>query len=153
MSANSAAHSAKGGFNQSGGAYFIVLEASLVGKMFAYTPGTSSGGATTSGSIALVTPTTLAGGLTSPNLVVSAGELIKDMGKSVVVKDTGTGASVTYRKFQAVQTPSAILPVPGAGGQVGRSPEYFSFYLEVGREGQQGTTVASAGPPLIARYF
>jgi len=152
--ANSAAHSVRGGFNQSGGAHFIVLQA-LEGKMYAYTPGTLSGGAATSGSVALVTPTTLAGNLTSPNVMVSVGEIIKDMGKSVVVKDTGTGASVTYRKFQAVQTPAAVLPLPGAGGQVGRSPEYFSFYLEVGREGQQGTTLTAspAGPAQIARYF
>lgn len=142
--ANSAAHSAKGGFNQSGGAHFIIITA-LEGKLNVFTPGTGSGGATTAGTMAVTGAATIAPGLGAGVAVaaVGVGKLIKDMGKSVIVD------KVTYRKFQVVQTPSAILPAPGAGGQMGKSADYFSFYLEVGREGQ-ATAPLPAG---IARYF
>lgn len=140
MAANSAAHSAKAGFNQSGGAYFIVI-ADISAKLNVYTPGTGSGGATTAGSMAVTAATVIAPGLAAgvAAAAVGAGKLIKDMGKSVVV------GGVTYRKFQTVQTPSAA----NAGGQMGKSPDYYSFYLEVGRDG--ASTVA--GPAGIARYF
>lgn len=138
MAANSSAHSAKAGFNQSGGAHFIVI-ADISSKLFAYTAGTGSGGATTSGTVAAVTLATLAPNTAgTAGLALGAGKLIKDMGKSVVV------GGVTYRKFQAVVAPSAT----NAGGQAGRTPEYVSFYLEVGRDGAQ-----NAGPAGIARYF
>lgn len=135
MAVNSSAHSARAGFNQSGGAYFIVV-ADISSKLFAYTPGTRSGGEATAGTVAAVTAATLAAGTTP--IALTAGKLIKDMGKSVVV------GGVTYRKFQAVVAPSAA----NANGQAGRTPEYYSFYLEVGRDGAQ-----NAGPAGIARYF
>lgn len=135
MAANSSAHSVKGGFNQSGGAHFIVI-ADISAKLFSYTPGTLSGGATTPGTVTSVAAAALAAGTTP--ITLTAGKLIKDMGKSVVV------GGVTYRKFQAVVAPTAT----NAGGQAGRAPEYYSFYLEVGREGAQ-----NAGPAFIARYF
>ena len=138
MATNSSAHSAKAGFNQSGGAYFIVI-ADIAGKLNVYTPGTGSGGATTSGSMAVTTAATIAPGLAAAGSWVGAGKLIKDMGKSVVV------SNVTYRKFQTVQAPSAT----NAGGQMGASPTYYSFYLEVGRDG----AATAAGPAVIARYF
>ena len=125
--------SAKSGFNQSGGAYFIVIS-DIALKLNAYTPGTGSGGANGNGSVALV----LASELGGVDAALAAGKLIKDMGKSVVV------AGVTYRKFQAVQTPSDT----NAGGQMGKSPSYFSFYLEVGRDGARAVS-----PAGIARYF
>lgn len=134
--ANSGAHSVKGGFNQAGGAHFIVIT-DISSKLFAYTPGAGSGGATKEGTVASVTTTQL-GAPGGAGIVLTAGKLIKDMGKSVTV------AGVTYRKFQAVVAPTAA----NAGGQAGRTPEYASFYLEVGREGQQ-----NAGPAGIARYF
>jgi hypothetical protein len=136
--ANSGAHSVKGGFNQAGGAHFIVI-VDISSKLFTYTPGTGSGGAAKEGTVSAggaVTAATLAPGTTP--IALTAGKLIKDMGKSVVV------GGVTYRKFQAVVAPTA----PNAGGQAGKTPEYYSFYLEVGREGQQ-----NAGPAGIARYF
>jgi len=135
MAANSAAHSVKGGFNQSGGSYFIVVT-DISSKLFAYTPGTGSGGAAGAGTVAPVVAATLAAGTTP--IALTAGKLIKDMGKSVVV------GGVTYRKFQAVVAPTAV----NAGGQAGRTPEYYSFFLEVGREG-----AANASPAGIARYF
>ena len=138
MSVNSAAHSDKGGFNQSGGAYFIVIT-DITSKLFAYTPGTGSGGAAGAGTVASVTTTQL-GGPGGAGILLTAGKLIKDMGKSVVV------GGVTYRKFQAVVAPTAA----SAGGQAGRTPEYASFYLEVGRDGQQ---TSGGGPAGIARYF
>jgi hypothetical protein len=139
MAANSSAHSAKAGFNQSGGAYFIVIS-DISGKLNVYTPGTGSGGAATAGSMAITAATAIAPGLAAgvAAAAVGAGKLIKDMGKSVVV------GGVTYRKFQVVQTPSAA----NAGGQMGKSSDYYSFYLEVGRDGAQ-----VAAPPAIARYF
>ena len=143
MAANSSAHSAKAGFNQSGGAYFIIVDAaglatSSTSKLNVFTPGTGSGGATTSGSMTVTPAATIAPGLAAAHTWVGAGKLIKDMGKTVVV------GGVTYRKFQTVQTPSAT----GAGGQMGASPSYYSFYLEVGRDGAQ-----AVGPAGIARYF
>jgi hypothetical protein len=139
MSVNAGAHSVKGGFNQAGGAHFIVIS-DISAKLFAYTPGTNSGGATTTGTVATVAAAALAAGTTP--ITLTAGKLIKDMGKSVVV------GGVTYRKFQAVVAPTAA----NAGGQAGRTPEYYSFYLEVGREGQQ-TSGGGGGPAGIARYF
>jgi hypothetical protein len=138
MSVNAGAHSVKGGFNQAGGAHFIVI-ADISNKLFAYTPGVNSGGATTAGSVAAADLAVLARNTAgTAGMTLGAGKLIKDMGKSVVV------GGVTYRKFQAVVAPTAA----NAGGQAGRTPEYVSFYLEVGREGQQ-----NAGPAGIARYF
>lgn len=135
MATGSSAFPAHAGFNQSGGAYFIVIT-DISSKLFSYTPGKYSGGATEPGTVAAVTAATLAAGTTP--IALTAGKLIKDMGKSVVV------GGVTYRKFQAVVAPSAA----NAGGQAGRTPEYYSFFLEVGREGAQ-----TAGPAGIARYF
>ena len=140
MASGSSAHPARAGFNQSGGAHFIVITA-LEGRLNVFTPGTGSGGAVTAGTMTLTGAATIAPGLGSGVAVaaVGVGKLIKDMGKSVVV------GGVTYRKFQAVQAPSAT----NAGGQMGKSADYFSFYLEVGREG-----AATAGGPVgIARYF
>ena len=137
MAANSSAHPSKAGFNQSGGAYFIVIT-DISAKLNVLTPGTGSGGATTSGSMTVTPAATIAPGLSSAASWVGAGKLIKDMGKTVVA------SGVTYRKFQTVQAPSAT----NAGGQMGASPTYYSFYLEVGRDGAQ-----AVGPAGIARYF
>jgi len=137
MSVNSAAHSAKGGFNQSGGAYFIVIT-DISGKLNVLTPSTGSGGAITAPVMTVTPAATIAPGLASAGSWVGAGKLIKDMGKTVVA------SGVTYRKFQTVQAPSAT----NAGGQMGASPTYYSFYLEVGRDGQQAVS-----PAGIARYF
>jgi hypothetical protein len=146
MAANSSAHPARAGFNQSGGAYFIVIT-DISGKLNVYTPGTGSGGAATAGTMTVTAATAIAPGLGSGVAAgaVAAGKLIKDMGKTVVVPTGGANSvNVTYRKFQVVQTPSAT----NAGGQMGKVPEYFSFYLEVARDGAQ-----VAAPPAIARYF
>lgn len=158
MSVNSAAHSVNGGFNQSGGAYFIVVTPLATGttlansKLYAHTPGTGSGGAAGAGTVEAVLPATLAPGLSGTVAVdaVGAGRLIKDMGKTIVVPlSANSPIKVTYRKFQTVQTPSAANAAgASAGGQMGAAPSYYSFYLEVGRDGAQ-----NAGPAGIARYF
>jgi hypothetical protein len=137
MSVNSGAHSAKGGFNQSGGAHFIVIS-DISGKLNVLTPSTGSGGGVTAPVMTVTAAATIAPGLASAGSWVGAGKLIKDMGKTVIA------GGVTYRKFQTVQTPSAT----NAGGQMGASPTYYSFYLEVGRDGQQAVS-----PAGIARYF
>lgn len=147
MASGSSAHSARAGFNQSGGAHFIVV-ADISTKLFAYTPGARSGGQTQPGTVAPVTLVTLAPNSATPaaaGVALGVGKLIKDMGKSVVVPTGGANSvNVTYRKFQAVIAPTAL----NAGGQGGRAPEYLTFYLEVGREG-----AANVGPAGIARYF
>ena len=145
MSANLGAHSVKGGFNQSGGSMFMVLTdlSSPVNRLNVLTPGTGSGGAATAGTMTVTAAATIAPGLASAAAAVGAGKLIKDMGKSVVVNN------VTYRKFQTVQTPSAVVGTASAGGQMGKTPDYYSFYLEVARE---GFASSANGPAQIVRY-
>jgi hypothetical protein len=68
-----------------------------------------------------------------------AGQLIRDMGKTIVSLD-----GRTFRKFAVVGSRGvmgAAAIAPGAG--------YATFYLQVGREGQTGTAI----PAPIARYF
>ena len=144
MAANSSAHPARSGFNQSGGAHFIVITdlSTPTNRLNVYTPGTGSGGAATAGTMTVTTAAVIAPGLANAAAAVGPGKLIKDMGKSVVVN------GVTYRKFQTVQTPSAVVGTASALGQMGASPTYFSFFLEVGRDGAQVN-----GPAGIARYF
>ena len=120
------------GFNQTGGAYYLIV-ASVGSQTNTYTPGTGSGGATTAGSFSLVTSNA------DLNAVFDAGKLLKDMGKTVV------SSGRTFRKFQPV-----VATVAGAAsfGVSGAAPAYFSTYLEIGREGQNGTTAL----PRIARF-
>lgn len=156
MSANSAAFSAKGGFNQSGGAYFIVmsaLESTAGTAVHTYTITTAakgSGGATTEPVLGLATmEVIMKAGATDANLTpaeaagfVATGTLLKDMGKTVI------SGGVTYRKFEVAATGAAFVNSLGVVGNAAVAPNagYGSFYLQVGREGK-GT------PAPIARYF
>ena len=128
-------------FNQSGGAYFLVVS-SIAGQLLAYTAGTGSGGATTAGTFASTTTLALLPGTGDQSSLFGAGKLIKDLGKTVV------SSGRTFRRFQLVQATAGNSSV--SVGITGVSPTYASFYLETGRDGADGT---GAGHPVIARYM
>lgn len=157
MSANSGAHSVKGGFNQSGGSMFMVLsnlEATPATAVYTYTittAATRSGGAVTE---AVLTATKmgdiLKAGATYAALTdaeaaafVDAGKLLKDMGTTVV------SAGRTFRKFQVAATGAAFVDSRGVVGNPATAPNtgYGSFYLDVTRN-----SAASAAPAPIVRY-
>jgi hypothetical protein len=171
MSAFNGAHSVRGGYNQSGGAYFVCVTA-LSGSTGTGTDAVTtavplattsshlykinaaaskSGGAFEPATLTRVSAQEVFGATTAQAgnaaLEFAAGKLIKDMGKTIVGADKRT-----YRKFAVVATGNdrfvnsfgvagAPATAPGAG--------YATFYLDVGREGQTGTTI----PAPIARYF
>jgi hypothetical protein len=155
MAANS---SAKAGFNQSGGAYFIVL------KDLEITPGTAgypfkifkgsrnSGGATTEPEMAPITAIDiLNAGATYTALsdvdaagFLASGKLIRDMGKTIISR------GVTYRKFEIVAAATGTLLTNSFGvvGNPTTAPNtgYGSFYLIM-------STSMGGIPAPIARYF
>jgi hypothetical protein len=143
MAANSSSHPARAGFNQSGGAYFVIIS-SIAGQLNAFTAGTGSGGATTAGTFAPVTTLALLPGAGNQSSLFGVGNLIKDLGKTVV------SSGRTFRKFQLSQAASQTSSV--SNGVAGVSPTYASFYLETGRDGADGAAGAG-GHPIIARYF
>ena len=148
-------------YNQSGGAYFIVTkdldlnEAGATKYVQAFTPANpaGSGGAFAVGTFAPVGMSTVVG-LPTPSAdnvkystLVSAGKLLKDMGKTVV------SSGRTFRKFApVVPTNGANLTSPsngvfGAAPAAGSAgPGYATFYLEVGRDG-------AGNPAPVARYL
>jgi len=141
MAANSSAHPARAGFNQSGGAYFLVVS-SIAAQLNSYSGGSGSGGATTVGTFTLATTGASVSsiGLTGDySSLVGIGALVKDLGKTVV------SSGRTFRKFQLVQPTATNSSI--TGGVMGLSPTYASFYLETGRDG------AGSGLPRIARYM
>ena len=151
MSAGANAFGARAGFNQSGGAHFIVIggldgAAGVVGTYINQlsAAATGSGGATSNASLALVPMSTILGVAsgTGASTIVGGGKIIKDMGKTVV------SAGRTFRKFAPVVSNANTLSSLGVVGAAasGANAGYGSFYLEVGREGQ------GVGAP-IARYF
>jgi hypothetical protein len=166
MAANSSAHSAKAGYNQSGGAYFVcvtALSGSLGTGVDAVTPsaaltttsshlykistaGAKSGGAYEAPILTRVSAQEVFNAITDKAdeaaAEFAAGKLIKDMGKTIVDIN-----GRTFRKF-AVASTSAKYGVVG-GAAVAPGAGYGSFYLDVGREGNTGTTL----PAPIARYF
>jgi len=173
MSSGTNAHPARGGFNQSGGAYFICLAdldtntgaaAGLAGSVGGASyvtalvnAGSNSGGAWVPPTLSTVTMvnvvnggTGTAVGVTGAKGFVTQGKLLKDMGKTVV------SAGRTFRKFAPVVAGLGVSSFGVAGGPaVGANAGYGSFYLEVGREGLGPTPVANTtlGPAPIARYF
>jgi len=157
-------------FNQSGGSYFITL-ATLVNSLQTLTPGTGSGGATTTGTLTpyalgsgLVAAGTQAESLAQLERLVGTGRIILDMGRTVV------SAGRTFRKFQAVNqlsnttavvngmAPNAVTGAnPGATvtSGVASSTGYLTFYLETGFNGTSGIPSGSnvfGLPAPIARY-
>jgi len=140
MATGSGAFSAKGGFNQSGGAMYIVLSGGVTSGQGFEAPVTSgSGGAFTTAAPVANTVT------------VAAGQILKDMGRTVIVP-SGNGAR-TFRKFQVVGNASGDAGNFGvnASGSSSGAPGGRPFYLETMREGQEPT--GGVAPPVIARYM
>ena len=159
MAANSAAHPVKAGFNQSGGAYCIIvndLETRAAANtaptaVGAYintltTAGSGSGGAYVSPTLSLVSVSSVmnpasAGQASTMSALFGKGALLKDMGRSVV------SSGRVFRKFAPVVGNLSSFGVVGVAGATPNAG-YGSVYLEVGREGQGAAT-----PAPIARYF
>jgi hypothetical protein len=144
MAANSSAHPARAGFNQSGGAYFYIaadLTIAHINKINVAASG--SGGAAVAPTFTAVAATDAAIGIGAGDVV--AGKLLKDMGKSVV------SSGRVFRRFQSVGSGAtkfnSTLGVNGAATSAANSG-YGTFYLEVGREGQ-----GAAVPAPVVRYF
>ena len=154
MSAGANAFGARAGFNQSGGAYFMCVQAldGAAGVVGPYinqlsAPASGSGGAVVAPTLALVPMSTILGANATPagaSTMVGVGKLLKDMGKSVV------SAGRVFRKFAPVVSNASTVSTFGVVGAAagGANAGYGSFYLEVGREGQ-----GPAAPAPIARYF
>jgi hypothetical protein len=172
---NTGAHPVKAGFNQSGGAYFMItapnglandatgaaavtaatLYNAAAGTSHMYrlaSAGSNSGGAfvpptfvVANARDAFGVPSTDAAGAAGAAAEVGQGKLLRDMGKTVV------SSGRTFRKFAAAGTGNAryasSFGVQG-GPAVAPNTGYASFYLEVGREG-----AGTAPPAPIARYF
>jgi hypothetical protein len=156
---NTGAHPSRAGWNQSGGAHFIImtnLEATPGQYINTLTSaGSNSGGAFVGATFASNSaPVAFGAGTTNHSnaaiAAVGAGKLLKDMGKTVV------SSGRTFRKFQAVGTGSVNFAnsfgVQGGnpGVPTAANAGYADFYLEVGREGSAGATAA---PAPILRYF
>jgi len=149
MSAGTNAFAAKGGFNQSGGAYFMTLAAlepdvtsltnSFINTITA--AGSNSGGAFSNASFTKVSMSSIVGGSNTngASTLVGANKMLKDMGRTVV------SAGRTFRKFAPVlaNSPSSFGVTGSAATTL--TTGYASFYLEVGRE--------TGVPAPIARYF
>lgn len=144
MASGSGAFGAKCGFNQSGGANYIVVSgATLVGQVFDIEPTTGSGGAVVQAapvtSAVWQVPTT--GGLSS---CLITGSLMKDMGKTVV------SSARTFRKFQVLRPTLPLTNGVTGPAATAKNPGYYTFYIETNRE---GTDPDQAAAPAIARYF
>ena len=152
MSAGSGAFPVNAGFNQSGGAYYMVLadlEKTAGTAVFVNTiekAASGSGGAFSNATFKLAPMSTIMA-LTSADVakaasLVNTGALLKDMGKTVV------SSSRVFRKFAPVVnagTASTMFGVVGAA-PVAPNAGYGSFYLEVGRAG-------SGVPAPVVRYM
>jgi hypothetical protein len=160
---NTGAHPVKAGFNQSGGAYFMVTApngltqrlATGATAALAYNPtgteshmhlltsaGSNSGGAFVGPTLAVASAADVSVSVAE----VGQGKLLRDMGKTVV------SSGRTFRKFAAAGT--GLARYASSFGVVGAPPTapntgYSTFYLEVGREGSAGATTA---PAPVARY-
>ena len=169
---NTGAHPVKAGFNQSGGAYFMITQpltltgAGVAAPATTYIPtglmshmhvlasaGSNSGGAFVAPTLAVANARDAFGvaaadtaGIAGALAEVAQGKLLRDMGKTVV------SSGRTFRKFAAVGTGNARYANSfGVAGGPGTAPNagYATFYLEVGREGSAGATTA---PAPVARY-
>jgi hypothetical protein len=158
MSANSGAHSVRGGLNQSGGSYFMALSdlASLTYTIT--TAATNSGGAATKPVLTLTTMEDImeAGSPSVPlsaadaAAFVAAGSLLKDMGKTVVALN-----GRTYRKFAVAATGAQFEKSFGVAGNPAAAPNtgYASFYLDVTRDAGSVAASATLTPAPILRCF
>jgi hypothetical protein len=147
MATGSGAFPAKAGFNQSGGHYLMVLEATatMLPKLNTYTGGSGSGGATTVGTFSTATWT--AYGANNVSSLFANGKLVRDMGKTVV------SAGRSFRKIQAVveNGVGASYGVTGlaSGTLTTADAGYVSYYVETGREG----TAPASNIPVLVRFM
>jgi len=152
MASGTNAFPSRAGFNQSGGAHFMILSA--LETSAATTPGgfvntlvnagSNSGGAFSNPTLSTVTMANVLNLAASSGVsgTVGLNKVLKDMGRTVV------SAGRTFRKFAPVvaglgATSFGTVGAPASGANAG----YGSFYLEVGREG------VGATPAPIVRYF
>ncbi len=141
MATASGAFSAKCGFNQSGGAQYIVITQAVVAQLFEFPVTSGSGGAFTAAVPVAITGTPS----TDLAAALAPGAVVRDMGRTVVVP-SGNGAR-TFRKFQLVGNAAGDAANFGVAARLaGRA-----FFLETMREGQEPT--AGAAPLAIARYM
>ncbi len=141
MAQLSGAFGVNGGFNQSGGGYYITIS-SIVNEMKSYTPGSGSGGATTVGTFGAYWTGSADGAYST---LVGASRTIKDMGKTIV------SAGRTFRKFAAVGIASTTSTFGTVGSAASTTnPGYLTFYLETGLP-SVGINAGQAPVP-IARY-
>ena len=150
MATGSAAFNTRGGYNQSGGANYIIVTALTPAMIYDVPAGTGSGGASTfPAPIAnSTTPLTKQWGAGLSSMVTEVGSILKDMGKTYI------SSQRTFRKFQVVSNKaggaaSFGVTGPAPSGTNGTTTGYFTFYLETSREAQDG----AAGRPGIARYM
>lgn len=165
MSANSGAHSVRGGLNQSGGAYFMVLSdlanTTTGAATLTYTitiAATNSGGATTKPVLSVTSmEDILEAGSASAALsaidaaaFVAKGALLKDMGTAVVAQN-----GRTYRKFAVAATGAQFEKSLGVAGNPAAAPNagYGSFYLDVTREAGSVAASSTLTPAPILRCF
>jgi hypothetical protein len=121
------------GYNQTGGAYYMILSGLASNAVYQYSGGSGSGGAYLPGAF---TATGATFDATWSN-VYEAGKLLKDMGKTVV------SAGRTFRKFQPVVAPSS------GTGSTSFGVAGYEGYLELGREGSNPNPDTL---PRIARF-
>ena len=147
MATGSGAFSAKPGFNQSGGQYLMILEATsaILPKLNTYTGGSGSGGATTVGTFAPAVWTSY--GANNVSSLFASGKLVRDMGKTVV------SAGRSFRKIQAVVeslagTSYGVTGLP-SGSLTTADAGYVSYYVETGREG----TAPANNIPVLVRFM
>ncbi len=183
MSSGTNAHPARAGFNQSGGAYFMIMQPLTVdsgGGVSAVTPalsyntanitshmsrlasaGSNSGGAFIGPTLVVANARDAFGiDAGSPTVGAASAGALADVAAGKLLKDMGktiVSAGRTFRKFAAVGTGNPRYSSSfGVVGGAGASPNggYATFYLEVGREGNPGSGTANNGVPApIARYF
>ena len=131
MATYSGAFGNKAGFNQSAGAYFLIVSTIAKANVQNITTAPSgSGGAFAPAVLGAYTWDTAV----DVSSLLSAGNVLKDMGRTIV-----TGGR-TYRKFQAVNSVQASTFGVTGSAPVAPVTGYASFYLEVGREGSSVTT-------------
>ena len=139
MAATSGAFSAQGGYNQSGGGYYLIMSTISPANLFSITTAASgSGGAVVPPVLGTYSAWATDG---AASTFLSSGNVLKDMGKTIVLAN-----GRAYRKFQAVGSYGTTNGVVGSAGTA-LTTGYLTGYLEVPSGGGQTATLTN----LIAR--
>jgi hypothetical protein len=177
---NTGAHPVKAGFNQSGGAYFMVLSPGLSGATGQGTDvatvansivgaltdtwthlhvisaaGSNSGGAFVPPTLSRTTASNVFG-LSALATAQQGSNAATEVRQGKLLKDMGktiVSSGRTFRKFAVAGTGSEKYASSfgvAGGPAVAPNAGYASFYLEVGREGSAGGATL---PAPVARYF